>query len=52
MKFIAQQRDPWQPYESNKNKHSVVPEPHAYGLMMSGAVLLAFLMKKYFKGQR
>ena len=52
MKFIAQQRDPWQPYDNNKNKQYPIPEPSTYGLMMSGALLLAFLMKKYFKGQR
>ena len=52
MNPYIQVTDPWQPYEHNKNKTPVVPEPANYGFMMVGSVFLVVLIKKYFKGQR
>jgi hypothetical protein len=48
---IAQANDPWQPYDNNKNKQAVVPEPAAYGAMMTGSILLALFLRKYFRGR-
>lgn len=48
---IAQSSDPWQPYDNNKNKQAVVPEPAAYGFMMTGSIVLALFLRKYFRGR-
>ena len=52
MKCYIAASDPFQPYDNNKNKMSPVPEPSTYGFMMTGSILLAVFIKKYFKGQR
>ena len=54
MNYLAQTTDPWQTYDNNlkKPKEYPVPELGTYGLMMTGSILLAVIIKKYFKGQR
>lgn len=51
MNFIAQ-KDPWQTWDNNNKKDPVIPEPSTYGFMMTGSIILAVFIRRYFKGQR